>query len=71
MEAVHFANLANIGLAEGLRRLAVNKPGFIGPAAVAASAGVYITATAALAAIALVAEQGTARTTTESAAARR
>jgi 4-amino-4-deoxy-L-arabinose transferase-like glycosyltransferase len=56
LEAFHFARLAETGLGEVLRRVATNKPAFIGPAAVGAAACAYIAATAAVAAIALVAE---------------
>ena len=54
MESFHFASLSHTGLAEVARRLASNKPGFIGPAAIAVTACAYVAATAGLAALAVI-----------------
>jgi 4-amino-4-deoxy-L-arabinose transferase-like glycosyltransferase len=56
LEAFHWAALFQMGLGELLRRLATNKPAWVGPAGVAATACLYAAATITLAAKALVAE---------------
>jgi 4-amino-4-deoxy-L-arabinose transferase-like glycosyltransferase len=53
LEAFHFGPLAAAGFTEVLQHLAVNRPGFIGPAAVAVTGIVYLAATGVLAAISL------------------
>jgi hypothetical protein len=54
VEAFHWARIADVGLAELLRRIATNKPFWIGSMVVAATGCAYIGATITVAAIALV-----------------
>lgn len=54
LPAFHWVRIADIGLGEVLRRIATNKPFWIGPVMVAATGCAYIGSTLALAAIALV-----------------
>jgi hypothetical protein len=56
LEAFHWIALARTGMAEMLRRIAVDKPAYLPPAVIIAAAGAYFVATAALAALALTAE---------------
>jgi hypothetical protein len=54
LEAFHWARIADVGLGEVLRRIATNKPFWIGPVVIAATGCAYIGATMTLAVIALV-----------------
>ncbi len=62
LESFHLSRLNEIGLGEVLRRLATNKPAFVGPGVVAAVWFAYLAATAALVFVALRAEARAAAT---------
>jgi len=53
LEALHWAAVAAAGFGEVLRRIATNKPDWIGPAVVAVTGCAYVAATAALGVVAL------------------
>ncbi|HUI55538.1 MAG TPA: glycosyltransferase family 39 protein [Bryobacteraceae bacterium] len=58
LQAFHWAALAATGPGEMLRRIAVNKPEWMGPGVVAATGCVYVAATLALGAIGVIARRG-------------